>query len=336
MGKRIIHYKDLIPCKNAFVDTRTPGSDKKENFTLIGPGVSENPDQHVHIKEAHGFNIGGARQPAGCLNSQHSHLTAEVFIVHTGKWLFKFGVGGEDGSVELNEGDTISIPSHMFRGFENIGNEVSFLFAVLGRDNPGKVTWAPSVFELAEKYGLVLLKGGRLIDTTKGEKVPSNAELETPPTEREIASLATPDEKKLHQCVVRHDQLSPNPHSSFHSEGVEEAGVITPTSTQDHFTTQDGIHPWWEHGFNLRKMTLKKGNSTKWYSREEAEVIFVHSGSLHFSWEKNHPETEVLLEKGATISVPKKLKRKLKNSGDNDLELFIVLGGDTPTLPNFY
>ncbi len=46
MGKldeRLVRYADLKPCLNAFVDTRTPGSDRKENFTIIGPGVAENP-----------------------------------------------------------------------------------------------------------------------------------------------------------------------------------------------------------------------------------------------------------------------------------------------------
>ena len=67
MERGIVRYGDLRPCKTAFIDAHTPGSDQKENFTIIGPGVSENPDQHVHIAEPHGFNIGGARQPPGCV-----------------------------------------------------------------------------------------------------------------------------------------------------------------------------------------------------------------------------------------------------------------------------
>jgi hypothetical protein len=82
MEARLVRYRDLRPCTTAFIDTRTPGSERKENFTIIGPGVAENPDQHVHIDLPHGFNIGGARQPPGCVNSQHSHETAEVFVIH--------------------------------------------------------------------------------------------------------------------------------------------------------------------------------------------------------------------------------------------------------------
>ena len=151
LEKRVVRYGDLAPCTNAFIDTRTPGSNAKENFTIIGPGVSENPDQHVHITEPHGFNIGGARQPPRCINSQHSHDTAEVFVVHTGRWRFTFGEHGEDAQVEAGSGDIVSFPTQAFRGFENIGEDVGFLWSVLGGDDPGRVLWAPRVFEMANE-----------------------------------------------------------------------------------------------------------------------------------------------------------------------------------------
>ena len=45
MEDRIVRYGDLVPCRTAFIDAHTPGSDQKENFTIIGGGVSESPDQ---------------------------------------------------------------------------------------------------------------------------------------------------------------------------------------------------------------------------------------------------------------------------------------------------
>ena len=38
-NKNVVRYGDLIPCKTAFIDAHTPGSDQKENFTIIQPGV---------------------------------------------------------------------------------------------------------------------------------------------------------------------------------------------------------------------------------------------------------------------------------------------------------
>ena len=73
MEKFIVRYSDLKPCKTAFIDAHTPGSDQKENFTIIGGGVSESRDQHVHINETPGFNIGAAGQ----------HLVARTLCILT-------------------------------------------------------------------------------------------------------------------------------------------------------------------------------------------------------------------------------------------------------------
>ena len=89
--------------------------------------------------------------------------------MHSGRWAFLLGPNKEDGEVILNPGDTISIPVHIFRGFKNIGEDEGFLFAVLGGDDPGHVTWAPHVFDNAKEYGLILLEDGSLVDTTNGE-----------------------------------------------------------------------------------------------------------------------------------------------------------------------
>ena len=40
LERRLIPCADLRPCKNAFIDTRSAGSEGKENVTLIGPGAS--------------------------------------------------------------------------------------------------------------------------------------------------------------------------------------------------------------------------------------------------------------------------------------------------------
>ena len=66
MKRKIQHarFAELVPCRTAFIDTHNSGAEGKENFTIIGGGVSENPEQYVHIEETPGFNIGGARQPA--------------------------------------------------------------------------------------------------------------------------------------------------------------------------------------------------------------------------------------------------------------------------------
>ncbi|MEX3010601.1 cupin domain-containing protein [Hoeflea sp. TYP-13] len=175
LESRIVRYGDLKPCRTAFIDAHTPGSDQKENFTIIGGGVSESPDQHVHISDAIGFNIGAAGQPPKCRNSLHSHTTAEVFFVLKGRWRFFWGRWGTAGEFIAEEGDIFNIPTGIFRGFENVGTDYGMIMAVLGGDDAGGgVTWAPQVIEDARDHGLVLAETGRLYDTKKGESLPDD------------------------------------------------------------------------------------------------------------------------------------------------------------------
>ncbi|WP_424833029.1 cupin [Ruegeria sp.] len=173
--QRIVRYGELQPCKTAFIDAHTPGSDQKENFTIVGGGVSESPDQHVHITDKIGFNIGAAGQPPKCRNSLHSHTTAEVFFVAKGRWRFFWGRYGTAGEFFAEEGDIFNIPTGIFRGFENVGQDYGMIMSILGGDDAGGgVTWAPQVIEDAQAHGLMLGDNGVLYDSKKGQELPHN------------------------------------------------------------------------------------------------------------------------------------------------------------------
>ncbi|QPH53676.1 cupin domain-containing protein [Pontivivens ytuae] len=190
---QIVRYGELIPCRTAFIDAHTPGSDQKENFTIIGGGVSEAADQHVHIQETPGFNIGAAGQPPKCRNSLHSHRTAEVFFVLKGRWRFFWGRHGTAGEVVLEEGDIFNIPTGIFRGFENIGTDYGMIMAILGGDDAGGgVIWAPQVIEEAEAHGLILAETGRLYDTKRGEALPEGVGPMPLLSEEELAGFPEP------------------------------------------------------------------------------------------------------------------------------------------------
>jgi mannose-6-phosphate isomerase-like protein (cupin superfamily) len=330
MEKRLVRYADLKGLRNAFIDARTPGSDRKENFTIIGPGVSENPAQVVHIPEPHGFNIGAARQPFGCTNSQHSHLTAETFVVHTGKWRFVFGANKDEGYVDVEPGDVATVPTHMFRGFEKRDEGTGFLFVVLGHDDPGKVVWAPSVFKMAEDYGLKLLKGGKLIDTTLGEKVPEGAEMEQPPDAAKLKELATPPMDELRNYAVKGDAIRGNPNSPLAGPGVEEAPVIGDVDAGDGFKAGP-IVGHWKHDFALRRLKLETGATVALHSRAEQEVVFVQSGTLQFTWEGG----SLVMGAGDTLSVPVGLAHGFRNPASADVIAFVIRGAAAPAAPVF-
>lgn len=326
LAQRLVRYQGLRPCTTAFIDTRTPGRQEKENFTIIGPGVAENPDQHVHIRIPHGFNIGGARQPPGCINSQHSHETAEVFIIHSGTWAFYLGPECEDGEVVLGPGDTISIPIHVFRGFKNVGDDVGFMFAVLGGDDPGHVTWAPSVFEQAGDYGLLLLDDGSLIDTTRDEHIPEGKKPMAPTTASDVARLRRMTAEELADCVVRNNELRPASNAEMALAGLKEIPIIGAASPDEHL---DAGKMSWRHGFHVRHIAVDPGATTKQHQRDEEEVILMQEGALtvHF------PEGEVVLHAGDVFTIPVGLSRAFSNTGSGLCEAYVVRGGDHPRPP---
>ena len=330
LSRRLVRYADLQPCRTAFIDTKTPGSTEKENFTIIGPGVSESADQHVHIRERHGFNIGGARQPFGCVNSQHSHDTAEIFVVHSGHWRLHFGPNKEDGSLDIAPGDVASVPIHMFRGFSKLDEGKGFLWMPLGQDDPGKVTWAPAVFEAAADHGLKLAKGGRLIDTTSGIHELKDIELEEVLDNASLAQLKTPPLERLRECVARAGEMAANPASPLAGEGIEEAGVIVPHATSDGFSSGP-IAGWWPHDLNLRRLTLQSGAYVPMHARSEVEVLFVQSGTIEFTWD----DGALLMGAGDTLSVPVDLQHAFRNTASVPAVLFVVRGTEDPAMPVF-
>ena len=294
LAERLVRHGDLIPCYNAFIDCRTPGSEAKENFTIIGPGVSENPNQHVHIAEPHGFNIGGARQPPGCVNSQHSHDTAEVFVVHSGRWRFDLGEHGDDAQVELHPGDVISIPTRMFRGFTALAlaedGSPGFLWSVLGEDNPGRVTWAPQVFEMAKDYGLVLLENGSLVDTAAGEDLPNGAEPMPPTSRDEATALRRMTATEAEAIIFRDDRTE----GSYVTAIIGEAGPLD-----------------WDHGFCMERFDIAPDEEIAWDADDGVDVLFIHRGSLAIACS----DGMMTLNEGDTLSLPACLPRLLQSDG---------------------
>ncbi len=325
LENRVIRYNELVACKNAFIDTKTPGSDKKENFCLIGPGVSERADQHVHIVEPHGFNIGGARQPKGCVNSQHSHLTAETFVVHEGDWKFTWGHDSSDGEAVLSPGDTISIPVNVFRGFEYVGEGKGFLFAVLGEDDPGFVTWAPYVFEQAKDHGLVLLEDGGLIDTSLGETIPEGAKAVTPTSMEDVKSYRSMSVDEMLDCVSfsREQVAVGQTEISKNSQGVEEVAIIGADNPKEGLPAGKMS---WSHGYQLRRWNVSAGGAIPAHKRFEEEVLFVQQGSLKV---KNGVD-DVTLTKGDTMTVPIEMPRSFTNESAEDAIIYVVRKGDSP------
>ena len=308
MEHRIVRYGDLIPCKTAFIDAHTPGSDQKENFTIIGGGVSESPDQHVHISIPHGFNIGAAGQPPKCRNSLHDHHTAEVFFVLSGRWRFFWGRWGDAGEVTLEKGDIFNIPTGIFRGFENIGTDYGMIMAILGGDDAGGgVMWAPQVIEDAADHGLVLGQDGKLYDTKKQQRLPDGvlpmpvmSDVELAKRPEPTTADVLPNHVARYLDMVAYADKTP-------CKVIGETGLLRD-----------------KPGFEVDFITRASASDRK-HKHDKPSVLMPVTGHWRVDWEGG----STTLAPGDTMSVPENIMHSAVPSMTGDAALYhVVATGD--------
>ncbi len=160
MSGRVARFDELRANRQAFVDSKLPGHER-ENFRIIGKGVTEDPADRPAITAPHDFNVGGIRAKPGHGAALHSHLTVEIFIPFSGRWEVYYGDDGGE-SVVLGPLDTFSVPAGVMRGFRNVGDDEAFLLTIIGGAEPGKVTWSPEVLAAASASGVTRNEAGNL------------------------------------------------------------------------------------------------------------------------------------------------------------------------------
>ena len=306
INNRLVRYGELIPCKTAFIDTHTPGSDQKENFTIIGSGVSENPEQHVHISIPHGFNIGAAGQPPKCNNSLHSHRTAEVFFVLSGRWRFFWGRYGNAGEVILEKGDIFNIPTGIFRGFENIGETYGMLMAILGGDDAGGgVIWAPEVLSEAKKHGLILSEKGKIYDTLKDQQIPNDENEMKPLKDDELKNFPEYTTSEIVPYYVARYLDLYSLSSETSCKVIGEKGKI-----------------YDKPGFEVEFISDKSKNNYGIYTKD---VVFMPVDGY---WRIKSEMFDIILNPGDTFSLPKNNKYTLEPTKPGIASIYKVIPTD--------
>ena len=309
MEARIVRYGDLRPCKTAFIDAHTPGSNQKENFTIIGGGVSESSDQHVHIVDTPGFNIGAAGQPPKCRNSLHIHRTAEVFFVLKGRWRFFWGRWGTAGEFIADEGDIFNIPTGIFRAFENVGTDYGMIMAILGGDDAGGgVVWAPQVIEEASAHGLVLGKNGKLYDTKKGQSLPAGVPPMPLMTEAELKVVPEPTTSEVvPRYVARYNDLM----ALSDRQPAKVIGAKGKISDRP--------------GFEVELLSRNSIPATA-YTIDKHEVLMPMRGYWRLTWDGG----TTALNPGDTAAIPPGLSHSLAPSMTGEASLYRIRNTDDP------
>ena len=331
---------DWVPCNSAFIDCRTPGSDRKQNYAFIGSGVSQNSDQFVNLTELHGFNLGAAGMPNGVTNNLHLHFTAEVFINFGGTFRIRWGVDGQQGEYVSNDGDVISVPTWIFRGFTNEGPDDGILLTVLGQDVTGGIIWGPSVLRDAESYGLHLTADNRLIDTVAGDVVPPDVPLIKPMKQEFIDELTRYTPEELRSRVIQPGDRTYS-RRSFLCTGLpggnaELALGIGYGMAEDRRAVPRVHEP---HSFNLAFLRATAGEGVLRHRHHATQVLTVKSGQWRVTLNEGPAEQAVVLGPQDALSVPAGSWRRFElveadgtaateDNGAGTGELLVVNGGD--------
>ena len=291
MNLKLAKFSDLVPSKLPFVEGKLEGHKNRKNYSIVGPGVAEDISQSIKISTPHSFNLGAVSAMPRNGSGLHSHTTAEVFIIFSGKWRFYWGNEGKDETI-LSTGDIISMPTNMFRGFENAGDQEGTMFVVLGGDDPGIITWLPSVLEKAKTTGMALLNDNTLIDLSKNN-IPKDKTLLSPISSEEIKKFDNYNLSEIEKFICKFSKRT------NHEVKLNENFKITQI-IGNHFQNKT-FSPIINQntGFNLSILKSKKGkiNNLKF---SKPTVMFSQIGSWHIQIE----DFEVNLNSKDTISIP--------------------------------
>lgn len=323
---RLIRRSDMVACKVAFIDCKMPGSTLKENYSLIGPGVTQSSDQVVNITEPHGFSLGVAAMPPGTTNNLHVHYTAEVFMVFTGIWLFRWGAEGKDGEIIGKAGDVVSIPTWIFRGFSNVGDEDGWIFTALGGDDTGGIIWHPSILQIAAEHGLYLTKDNMLVDTGTGAAKPSPDELIEPLDAATVRSLRHFDAAAMLRRVVRRGERTWSSRALLDSvlpgHESEIAPVIGHGISQDLEHTPKITNP---HGFSMEWLRIASGQCVGPFRLAEKQVLLIFAGAVRILVDHAEP---VQANAQEVFSMPADAWRSIVSVGDVPVEIAVLTAGD--------
>jgi hypothetical protein len=333
--RRHLKRKDYVPCVDAFIDCRIPGSMPKENYSMIGPGVTQNAWQFINLQEPHGFNIGAAGMYPGVTNNLHLHFTSETFVVPTGAYTLRWGVRGDEGELSLEAGDIAVMPTWVFRGFSTASEQFGLLMTVLGGDDTGGIIWSPEVLKRARETGLWLNKDNEVVDETLTGATPTADALLPLMPDDEIAKLKRWSAAQMRAQVIKKSERD-----------FREATLDTAAGHRWKIAPAVG-NGMSQHREHQAKVLEPQSFSVEWVQIEAGQ------GSAPFSTAEKmvlinlSPALEVVLNSGAEtvvqtlgfedmISIPAHALRSFRcPAGEATSEAVMVIAGDQVKHPIF-
>ena len=342
LKERFIPFSTLKYSTEAFIDYCIPECSPKKNYALIGSGVSQNPNQPVSLREKHGFQVGGVAMPPGKTNPPHMHFTAEVFMCTKGQWDLQWGFNPEPLKVRLGPGDIASVPTWIYRGFQNVGENEGFMFTALGQDDTGGILWGPQTLAAARAQGVHLTEDYRIIDENSGQIWDSSSMKHLEPmTNAEISQLKHWPIEEMKQRVVRHSDLDWQSDALLdtvcNTNGAQIAPVIGLGMSESRFHSAP-IHN--SHGFSIEWLRIPVGGHVAAHALLEKQVLSVYQGSLAIHVSSEMQTTALMISADPlcvahgtsdawdSFAMPGEVWRYLRNVGDIPVTVLVMTPGD--------
>jgi quercetin dioxygenase-like cupin family protein len=333
LQQRYIAFSGLRYTTEAFIDYAIEACSPKYNYALIGPGVSQNPNQPVSLREPHGFQVGGVSMPHGKTNPPHMHFTCEVFMCFRGDWRIMWGFNPDEKHTHITEGDIVSVPTWIYRAFRNAGVDDGFLFSGLGRDDTGGILWGPWTIEAARQAGVYLTDDYRMIDTRRGEQLPEGSQLLQPMSASEIAALEDWSPERMSQRVVRFADLNWSAEALLDAplpgHGAQMAPVIGLGMHQGRAVIAPVANA---HGFSIEWLRVPAGGQVDWHRIAEKQVVLTKQGDVQLQIRADDGLFEQVLRGTDTAwdaySVPADAWRRWVNTGTCEVLMLLLTAGD--------
>lgn len=326
---RLIRQEDLVPCSLAFIDCKMPGSLLKQNYSIIGAGVTQSSEQVVNLEEPHGFALGVAAMPNGVTNNLHVHYTAEVFMIFRGEWLFRWGQDGRDGQFVGRAGDVLSIPTWIFRGFTNIGPDDSWIFTALGRDESGGVIWDPAILASAADQGLHLTRSNMMVDEAAGASKPPASEVMPPLTPDVMASFRRYSEADMRARITTADERVWSDRAllcaALPGMAADLSSIIGPGMTEDRDAAPKVTNP---HGFSVEWLRIPPGNAVGPFRTAPKQVYILREGQVEFTLGRGADQSRAVADPWDTFACPDRVWRTLRSVGDEPAVMAVITAGD--------
>ena len=163
MSERVAIFEEQTPNIQLMITQGIPGF-QRDIYSIIGRGVSEDPDTEPSIVDSTEFNVAyvGAEPNNG--SAMHSHdAEVEVFIPISGQWAICWNEGEEAEEMVLGPMDCISVPARVMRSFKNVGDTYSHLLVIISGTENTTVSRPQDIIDQAAADGLKLDADGNMV-----------------------------------------------------------------------------------------------------------------------------------------------------------------------------